>query len=178
MARRPPIRGRAVKRTGKILPVLDASTTSRTSPTEKGGSTVREGGGGGRGRLPLRGRARRGPPQRHRPTARRPPTRGRAVKRMENPPLTGAEPRTSLDSLSACGSGSASAVAAPPSMIRGWTATQARAILTPLTPPPSVVGEAPQRTPPLQPGDAQSDGLPYIRRQKAVPMMMGLVLGN
>ena len=25
-------------------------------------------------------------------------------------------------------------------------------------------------TPPLQPGDAQSDGLPYIRRQKAVPM--------
>ena len=38
--------------------------------------------GGGRGRLPLRGRARRGPPQHHRPTARRPPTRGRAVKRI------------------------------------------------------------------------------------------------
>jgi hypothetical protein len=38
--------------------------------------------GGGRGRLPLRSRSRRGPPRHRRPTARRPPIRGRAVKRI------------------------------------------------------------------------------------------------
>ena len=35
--------------------------------------------GGGRGRLSIRGRPRRGPPRHRRSTARRPPTRGRAV---------------------------------------------------------------------------------------------------
>jgi hypothetical protein len=51
--------------------------------------------GGGRGRLPIRGRSRRGPPRRRRPTARRPPIRGRAVNpgretlHRKNPPRGG-----------------------------------------------------------------------------------------
>ena len=64
-----PCTGESHPRSGR--PVLENPISSPPFPT-----------GGGRGRLPLRGRARRGPPQHLRPTARRPPTRGRAAKRI------------------------------------------------------------------------------------------------
>ena len=55
-------------------PAQELHTVTASSPPSPSGD--------GRGRLLIRGRSRREPPLHHRPTARRPPIRGRAVKRI------------------------------------------------------------------------------------------------